>query len=220
MGMGDNMRKVMNPVFGFRRSMNTEADGNPSADSDKSSKNAAPSVSGNHIYFYDDVNPGSIMDLNRGLWEGHINMRRALAEWGGDLSSQSPPLHLHIHSYGGDVFSGFAAGDVIASLPTPVHTHIEGGAASAATLLSLSGHYRTMSKNSFILIHEISSGFWGKQSELEDHKESMDRMSKVLIDFYVEKTKLTENKLKEMLKHDIWFTPKEALEFGLVDVIV
>ncbi len=174
--------------------------------------------SGNHLFFYEDVDAETIASLNKDLREGAVNLKRTFAEWEGEVTP--PPLHLHIHSYGGDLMAGFAAGETIRMLSAPVHTHIEGGAGSAATVISISGVHRTITQRSFILIHEIRSEFWGKQTELEDHKDSMDRMMKVLHEFYAERTKLPKARLKEVLKRDIWFTASEALEYGLVDEVI
>ena len=46
--------------------------------------------------------------------------------------------------------------DLIKRIKSPVHTHVEGLAASAATLLSIAGDHRTMTKNSMMLIHQPS----------------------------------------------------------------
>jgi ATP-dependent protease ClpP protease subunit len=38
--------------------------------------------------------------------------------------------------------------------------------------------------------------------------------------FYKEHTKMTEEQISELLKHDLWLDSKTALEYGLVDEIV
>jgi ATP-dependent protease ClpP protease subunit len=43
---------------------------------------------------------------------------------------------------------------------------------------------------------------------------------KNLEDIYLAHTKIKKEDLKEMLKHDLWFTAKEALRYGLVDEII
>jgi len=42
----------------------------------------------------------------------------------------------------------------------------------------------------------------------------------IIKDIYKEDTRLPMKKLDEILKHDIWFTAKECLEYGLVDHII
>jgi ATP-dependent protease ClpP protease subunit len=178
-------------------------------------KSSGPS--GNHVFFYDEVGPENIATLIQELRETKTNIRRTFSEWEDVVP---PPIHLHIHSDGGDLLSGIAGGETIRTLGLPVHTHIEGSAASAATVLSLAGTHRTITQKSFILIHQISSDFWGKYDEMEDHKENMDRFMKMMMDMYVDRTKLPKARLKEMLKRDLWFTSAEALEYGLVDEVL
>ena len=64
--------------------------------------------------------------------------------------------------------------DLIKNLNNPVHTYVDGFAASAATLLSLSGEKRFMTKNSLMLIHQLSSGFMGKFTEIKDENDNLD----------------------------------------------
>jgi len=37
---------------------------------------------------------------------------------------------------------------------------------------------------------------------------------------YKERSKMTEDQITELLKHDLWLDAKTALEYGLVDEIV
>ena len=55
----------------------------------------------------------------------------------------------------------------------PVVSIIEGAAASAAALISVMCDYRIIYENSYMLIHQLSSGTWGKMSELEDEMENL-----------------------------------------------
>jgi len=43
---------------------------------------------------------------------------------------------------------------------------------------------------------------------------------KVIKGIYEQHTKLPSKKLDEILKHDIWFTAQECLDYGLVDKII
>ena len=132
---------------------------------------------------------------------------------------EPPPLHLHIHSNGGCIFAGFAAADAILACPLPVHTHVEGGAASAATLFSVMGAHRTIGPNSFILIHQVWSVAWGTYEEQKDHMKNQDLIMGRLKTIYTERTKLTKAKIGQILKHDLWFDAQTALKSGLVDEI-
>ena len=63
--------------------------------------------------------------------------------------------------------------DLIENLNTPVYTYIDGFAASAATLISVVGKKRFITKNSLMLIHQLSGSDTGKFYELQDQMTNM-----------------------------------------------
>ena len=73
-------------------------------------------------------------------------------------------------------------GLIVVVLVIAVHTYIDGLIASAATFLFLAGKKRFMTENSNILIHQISTGFWGKFEDLKDeYKNTTELMKRVVI---------------------------------------
>jgi ATP-dependent protease ClpP protease subunit len=170
----------------------------------------------NHIYYYRDVEYDSIMELNSGLRVA------ALAALHFDFAAgiKGTPVHVHVHSYGGSLLAGFAALDTIQGLGVPVHTHIEGGAASAATLISMAGTHRTIGRYSFILIHQLRGEMWGRFDVMKEDMENNIVLMGKMMDFYASRSKITRKQLAKMLAHDFWFTAETALKHGLVDEIV
>ena len=70
-----------------------------------------------------------------------------------------------------------------------------------------------------MLIHQLSSGMWGKMEDMEDEminlKIIMARIRKV----YEDTSKLKKADIKEILKKDMWWDAEKCLESGLVDHI-
>jgi len=171
----------------------------------------------NKIYFYSEVSRPKILTLNKSL----TNVGLSLQNRANTLSLKDPgKIFLHINSYGGSVFAGFAATDCILSSPVDIITVIEGCAASAATLISVVGSYRLMHKHSFMLIHQLSSWTSGKYAELQDDMKNNDLLMKTIKDIYVEHTKIPKAQLSKILKHDLWWDANQCLEYGLVDEII
>jgi len=169
---------------------------------------------GNHIYFYTDVNQESCLDLNRKL----IRLQNTILKQKMDLNlEETPKIYLHINSPGGCLFSGFSTLDVIKYSKVPVVTIIEGMAASAATMMSIVAKERYMTPNSYMLIHQLSSGLWGKfEEQVDDFRNSSTLMDNI-IQLYLEHTNIKEKKLKKMLKRDIYWNYDECKKNGLVD---
>lgn len=171
--------------------------------------------SGNHIYFYDEVNDVSVMKLNKMIRD----LTTALL-----VQSQNgleePCLYLHINSPGGSVFSAFSTVDTIMTAPVKVITIVEGCAASGATLISAAGHVRLIHKHAHMLIHQLSTAFWGKHNEFQDEMKNQTALMQIIKNFYIEKTKIPEKSIEEILSHDIYLDADSCVLLGLVDTII
>ena len=178
-------------------------------DTDDSNDNDRVLSLNNRIYFYSEVSRTKILTLNKGL----TKIGASLQNKANSLNmEETGNIYLHINSYGGSVFAGFSAVDVV--------TIIDGCAASAATLMSVVGTKRLMHKHSFMLIHQLSSWMSGKYAELQDDMKNNDLLMKTIKDLYEEHTKIPKKQLSNILKHDLWWDAKKCLEYGLVDEII
>ena len=171
----------------------------------------------NRVYFYSSVGEKEVFELVKILRAMDIEMQALSLR----LGIKQIPIELHIHSGGGDLFSGLAAIDTIQNMKTPIHTYVQGSVASAATLMSVCGAKRFMYKNSVMLIHQISTAMmYGKYHEFLDEIENQNLLMDKVKSIYREKTKLTDEQLDDMLKHDLWLSADKCLELGLVDKIL
>ena len=117
------------------------------------------SVHENKIYYYAGVNRDSASELNKKI--GEIESKSLTLCHTLDLD-QPPTIKIYINSGGGSVVSGISSMDTILRCKVPIHTYVDGFCASAATFMSVVGSYRFMSRNSYMLIHQLSTQFWGK----------------------------------------------------------
>ena len=176
-------------------------------------------VDENKIYFYAPVTESTVLDLNKLLRSLDIEMQCLAIRFG--ASPEAFPIELHIHSGGGDLFSGLAAVDTIRTIKTPVHTYVDGSAASAATLMSLTGDKRFIYKNSFMLIHQLSTMIVdGTHEQFKDEFENQQRLMKRIKALYQEKASMSDETLEDLLKHDLWLDSDKCLEYGLVDQVL
>ena len=173
--------------------------------------------SNNTIFYYSEVDRGQILTLNKYLKNLEVNLINRSIALG---SEQNANINLHINSYGGSVFAGFAALDYIKKSKVPVHTFIDGCAASAATMMSVVGAHRSMHEHAFMLIHQLSAGSWGKYEELKDDMKNNELLMKKIKEIYKEHTKIPKTQLNNILKHDLWWDAKTCLKYGLVDDII
>jgi len=170
----------------------------------------------NRIYFYCEVSRGKNLSLNMKLKD----LSGDLLDRARNLQVDPGRIYLHINSYGGSVFAGFSSVDYILKSEVPVTSIIDGCAASAATIMSVTANHRQINKHAYMLIHQLSSGMWGKYQEQKDSMENNDRLMKMIIDIYEEHTKIPKKELNKLLKHDLWWDAETCLKYGLVDEIV
>jgi len=174
------------------------------------------SVQDNKIYFYSGVNRNACCELNKKIGE----LEAKALTLSKNLDMDSPPIKLFINSGGGTIVSGIASMDTILRSKVPVHTYVDGFSASAATFLTVVGTERYMSRNSYMLVHQLSTQFWGTYSNFEDEKQNLDLMMKNIKNIYKEYTKIPMKKLNEILKHDLLWDANTCLEYGMIDEII
>jgi ATP-dependent Clp endopeptidase proteolytic subunit ClpP len=173
------------------------------------------SVRDNHIYFYGSVNTKNAVKINTSIRD--ITKRLLITQI--ELGVDNLNIYLHINSFGGSVFAGLSIIDTIISNKIPIISIVEGSAASAATLISVVCSQRIIRPNSFMLIHQLSSGFWGKMEEIKDEFINLKKLTKKLKGIYKQHTLIEKDKLKDLLKRDLWLDSNECLEYGLVDKV-
>lgn len=193
------------------------ADEEVEGDNSKLQKETNHQIGTNQLYFYDDVTRTSIYNLNRQLdttakiiqaLKINFNIKEVL------------PIELYVSSEGGEVFSAFSAVDRIKSSPIPVNTYVEGIAASAATLLSVCGARRFIRKNAFMLLHQISSAYWGNYMQIKDEVKNLELIMTLVKQIYLQHTTFQESELDELLKHDIYLSAEDCIKYSLADEIL
>ena len=198
-----------------KRKYNDDSD-EETKDTDNTKNNNTLYVNNNHIYFNDDITSESMFTLKKELQKLDRSLRsKQVLE---NLEAEQP-IYLHLTTNGGCIHSALSVVDCIENLKSPVYTVIEGYVASAGTIISIHGQKRYITKNSYILIHQLRCGFWGKLDYLEDEYKNCKKVDKHIIDLYLNKTNITKKQLVEILKKDIDYNATEALKLGLVDEI-
>ena len=174
------------------------------------------SVQDNKIYYYSSVNRDSAVELNKKIGE----LESKSLTLSKSLGILPPPIKLFINSGGGSIVAGISSMDTILRCEVPIHTYVDGFSASAATFLTVVGERRLMSRNSYMLVHQLSSSFWGTYANFEDEKKNLDLMMKTIKDVYKKYTKLPMKKLDNILKHDLMWDAQACLDYGMIDEIV
>ena len=172
---------------------------------------------GGDVYFYDYVDPETQILLIRYLNQARDYIVHKYADTIMDSGGLPDTVHLHINSPGGYLSCGFALYDFLKNLDIPVYAKVEGVAASAASLILCGCAIRTMTENSFVLCHELSGECSGKYSEMKDYSINSEVYMEKVKKIYAKETKIPQDKIDEMLNHDLYWDGKVCKAYGLVD---
>ena len=117
-----------------------------------------------------------------------------------------------INSGGGVVESAVMLTDAIKRSAATVKMLVTGFAASAATILALSGDELEIADHSAFMIHNYSTSLHGKGNEVRARQTFMDdSLNKAFKDYY--KDFLTEKEIEDVIAgEDLWMGPEEVIE--------
>jgi ATP-dependent Clp protease protease subunit len=140
------------------------------------------------------------------------------------LSADDPraDISLYINSPGGSVSAGLAIYDTMRLIPNDVSTLALGLAGSMAQFLLCAGTRgkRFSLPHAQILMHQGSAGFGGTAADVEIYAAQLERTSELMLRLISEHTDQPIERVRADSMRDRWFSPEEALEYGMVDHIV
>ena len=143
------------------------------------------------------------------------------------LEAQDPDkdIQLYINSPGGSVSAGFAMYDTMQYIRCDVATICVGLAASFGAFLLAGGtHGKRMAlTNSEIMIHQPAvhgSGIQGQASDIKIMSEHIQKNKQRLNRILAENTGRTVEEIKRDTERDNYMSAAEALEYGLIDLVI
>lgn len=149
------------------------------------------------------------------------------AEWFGGVAPESfvktlnaidaPVIHLRINSPGGSVFGSRAIEAAIRAHPSTVVAHVDGYAASAASLVAVACDEVEMLKGAFIMIHKAWTITWGNADEIMETAALLEKIDESLAKTYADKSGLDVSDIAAMMAAETWMDGEEAVEKGFAD---
>lgn len=142
-------------------------------------------------------------------------------EFARDLKEVNPndSIELHINSPGGSVTDGIAIFNLLKNHKSKVNVHIDGLAASMASVIAMAGDTITMPENALMMIHNPWGGAMGDADELRKTADVLDKMKQALISAYVNKTGKDTEEISQLMDAETWMTGSEAVEMGFASQV-
>jgi ATP-dependent Clp protease protease subunit len=140
------------------------------------------------------------------------------------LESENPDkdIFLYINSPGGSVSAGLSIYDTMNFIKPDVSTLCMGMAASMGSFLLMAGAKgkRAALPNSKIMIHQPSGGAQGQASDIEIQAREILKTREQLNRIYADRTGQTVDKIAADMERDMWMSPGEAKDYGLIDSVL
>ena len=171
---------------------------------------------GDTLYIYDMI----VSSKAEADWFGGVDAEtfvKALAAMTGDV-------HVRINSPGGDVFAGVAMAAALKSYPGNVTVHVDGYAASAASVVAIAGDSVEMAAGSFMMIHKAWTLALGNADDLTATASLLSKIDGSLADSYAASAakrggKMTAAEFAASMAAETWLAPQDAIDAGLADNI-
>lgn len=170
-------------------------------------KNEAEAV---NIQIYDEISGDD--------WWGDVVTAKAINDE--IAQANGKPLNIHINSYGGEVFEGFAIYNNLKNYAGKKVVYVDGIAASIASVIAMAGDEVYMNKASMLMIHNASGVAVGNAEEMKKVVSALEQINEVIRDVYKNRSNLDDEQLKEFMDNETYFTPQEAVQYGFADGIV
>lgn len=153
----------------------------------------------------------------------------ATADWWGGVSAQTlvpqireikgGTINLRINSPGGDVFAAQAICQAIRDTSAKVIAHIDGYAASAATVVATSADEIKISEGGMYMIHCGWTFALGNANEMRATADLLDKVDQTICSQYAKKTNKSMDEVLALMQAETWFTAQDAVDSGFVDSI-
>mgnify|MGYP000850398774 CR=1 FL=1 len=126
-------------------------------------------------------------------------------------------LNVRINSPGGDVFDGIAIYNRLKQHKAKKVVHIDGLAASIASIIALAGDEIIIGDGALYMIHLPWTYAMGSRTDLENTINRLMDVEEQMLGIYAKKTKMSKSEIRMMLEKETWMSASEAIDNGFAD---
>lgn len=159
------------------------------------------------IQIYDTITIAKVMDIEQQIIEL--------------LAINKKPIHLHINTYGGDVYAALGLYDYIKSLEkVEVRTYNKGACMSAGTLIYLAGDQRYTTDRARFMFHKPRSYVEGVPEDFKIESDEMTAIYNDMLDIYEEETGIKRKVWKNLMSEgDYYIKGVDAHKMGVANEV-
>lgn len=145
-------------------------------------------------------------------WSGVANTAGTVSDRLNEIGDQD--IEVHINSPGGDVFEGIAIYNLLQAHSKKVTVKVLGLAASAASIIAMSGDERLIGDGAFIMIHNAWVFAIGNRHELREVADYLEPFDASLRDIYVSRSGQTASDVEQWMDKETFFDAATSIDLG------
>ena len=167
------------------------------------------------LYFYGDIASESWQSY----WYDEDKCPQDIADFLGELDGYKS-IDIYINSGGGSVHGGLAIYNQLKRYDGFKTVHVDGLAASIASVIALAGDRVIIPSNAQMMIHKPWSYCGGNADDMRREADALDSCQKAITAVYMENVNegVTEEKITEFINNETWMTGEEAKEYFNIEV--
>lgn len=154
-------------------------------------------------------------------WDGDGITVKQFSDELSKLPSSVKEVSIRLNSGGGSCFEGIAIYNRLKEFgkknKAKMTVHIDGLAASIASIIALAGDEIIMGEGALLMVHLPWTWAMGNRKDLDSTVDLLLNIEEQMISIYSKKTGIDRNEIKVMLENETWMDADEALAKGFVD---
>lgn len=173
-------------------------------------KNETPTSA--DLFFYGDI----VSDW-WGAWDETDQYPEAIREFLKECDGKD--LNIYINSAGGSVFAGIAIYNMLSRHKGFKTVHVDGMAASIASVIALAGDRVIVPSNAFLMIHKPWAECVGNADDCRKMADDLDAVETGILNVYKEHLAegATIEDIKRMVAEETWLNGEEAAKYFAVE---
>ena len=137
-----------------------------------------------------------------------------------ELNAGDGDITVWINSPGGDCVAAAQIYNMLVDYSGNVTVKIDGMAASAASVIAMSGDKVLMSPVSMLMIHNPATIAMGDHNEMQKAIDMLSEVKESIMNAYAIKTGLSRAKLSHLMESETWMNANKAVELGFADGVL
>lgn len=168
------------------------------------------------LYFYGDI----VSNTWQSYWYEEDKCPQDIADFLAELDGYKA-IDIYINSGGGSVHGGMAICNQLKRYAGEKIVHVDGLAASIASVIAMAGDRIIIPSNAQIMIHKPWSDIWyGNADDLRKEADALDSCQKAILSVYMANARgsVSEQQMNDMINRETWLTGDQAQEYFNIEV--